>query len=232
MKIHKSEDRGHVEHGWLNAKHSFSFGEYYNRHAMNFGSLRVLNEDIIAPGQGFGLHSHQNAEIITWVLSGGIRHKDNLGSERIIHHGDVQFMSAGRGVSHSEHNASNSQSVHLYQIWILPHTKGLKPRYEQKSFAPEKRKNTWQLIASPQVEQGSFQISQDAKFLVAEPELGGELRYDLFDGRQAWIQVATGTVEINGQNLNSGDAASFVDSANLEIKALSDSELLLFDLGK
>ena len=230
MKVYRAQNRGHVEHGWLKAKHSFSFGEYYNPQAMNFGPLRVLNEDVIEAGQGFGTHPHKDAEILTYVLSGGLRHEDSMGNGGVIEHGDVQYMSAGKGIRHSEFNASRTDPVHLYQIWILPHTKGLKPRYEQESFTPEGRANQWQLIASPKGDQGSFQIAQDAKFLVSELDQGRELTYRFENKRKVWLQVARGSINVNHQDLSAGDAVSFEEAQEILIKADESAELLLFDM--
>ena len=230
MKVYRAQDRGHVEHGWLKAKHSFSFGEYYNPQAMSFGPLRVLNEDVIEAGQGFGTHPHKDAEILTYVLSGGLRHEDSMGNGGVIEHGDVQYMSAGKGIRHSEFNASRTEPVHLYQIWILPHTKGLKPRYEQESFSPQGRANQWQLIASPKGDQGSFQIAQDAKFLVSELDQGRELTYKFENKRKVWLQLARGAISVNHQDLSAGDAISFEEAQDFSIEAIEDAELLLFDM--
>ncbi|MDD7983501.1 pirin family protein [Lentisphaera marina] len=230
MKIHRAEDRGHVNHDWLEAKHSFSFGEYYNPRAMRFGSLRVLNEDLVEPGQGFGMHPHQDAEILTYVLSGKIKHEDSMGHGGVISHGEIQYMSAGSGVRHSEFNASESEAVHLYQIWVLPNEKGLEPRYEQKKFPPEGRLNQWQLIASPLGENNSFRIAQDVKFYATELEAEHSLDYELQSNRQLWLQVAKGSVNICGHELRSGDGVSFEKAQEINITALNNSEILLFNM--
>lgn len=237
MQIRRSEDRGHANHGWLDSYHSFSFNKYYDPAWMGFSVLRVINEDIIAPAQGFGMHSHADMEIITYVLQGNLAHKDSLGNVEVIHQGHVQRMTAGTGITHSEFNASDSEPVHLLQIWILPNQQGLQPSYEDGFFTDAQKRNQWCLLVSQEAEpdssqQGSLKVHQDMSLLATKLDAEKQLDYALKFGRNAYLQVASGSIEIDGEHLNAGDAA-LLDAAELiHIKAISQTEVLLFDLPK
>ena len=235
MKVRTSLQRGHVNHGWLDSYHSFSFANYYDPAWMGFSVLRVINEDVIAPAQGFGMHSHADMEIITYVLQGNLAHKDSLGNVEVIRQGHVQRMTAGTGVSHSEFNASDTESVHLLQIWILPNQQGLKPSYEDVFFSDEQKQDKWCLLASENAENGSLKVHQDMKLYAAKLNERKILEYALKDGdiknrRSAYLQVASGNVEIDGKQLNPGDAAMFVSAQTIQVIAIYDAEILLFDL--
>jgi redox-sensitive bicupin YhaK (pirin superfamily) len=219
--IRRSQDRGHATHGWLDSYHTFSFADYYDHQWMGFRSLRVINEDRVAPAQGFGSHPHRDMEIITYVLSGQLKHKDSMGNEGIIKPGEVQKMSAGTGVVHSEFNASSKEEVHLLQIWIVPDTKDLKPAYEQ-DLLPEDQQNS--LIALP------VSIHQDAKVFRGRLSKGHELVHKLNKGRGAWVQMITGSLSINDNSLEAGDAVFVEEEAKLQLISKSKSEFLLFDL--
>ncbi len=235
MQIRPSQDRGHANHGWLDSYHSFSFNQYYDPNWMGFSVLRVINEDIIAPAQGFGMHSHVDMEIITYVLQGNLAHKDSLGNVEVIRQGHVQRMTAGTGVSHSEFNASDTEPVHLLQIWILPNQQGLKPSYEDGFFSDEQKQDKWCLLASENAQNGSLKVHQDMKLYAAKLNERKILEYVLKDGdiknrRSAYLQVASGNVEIDGKQLNPGDAAMFVNTQTIQVIAIYDAEILLFDL--
>lgn len=232
IAIRPSNERGHADHGWLNTYHTFSFADYYDPRFMNFRALRVINEDVVAPGQGFGMHPHHNMEIITYVLAGSLEHKDSMGNIGQIKPGEVQRMSAGTGVLHSEYNASKTEPVHLLQIWILPEEKGIKPSYEQKAFSLEERTGTLRLVASPNAEDGSVKINQDAKLFVSVLKPGQSVSYDLASGRNAWLQVARGAVKLGSEFLNAGDGAAARDEKKLVItnEGKIEAEFLLFDL--
>ena len=237
MQVRKSADRGHFNHGWLDSYHSFSFGRYVDRNWMGYSALRVINEDVIEPGQGFGMHSHDNMEIITVILKGELAHKDSLGNVETIKQGHVQRMTAGTGITHSEFNASDTKPVHLLQIWITPNQIGLKPSYEDGFFDPDLQKNQWQLLVSENGEQGSLIVHQNmALYAVKLSQQASDnlapLDYQLKDNRCAYLQVATGKVNINGVPLNAGDAAMFADNELIAINATETAELLLFDLPK
>ena len=237
MKIRRSEDRGHANHGWLDSYHSFSFNKYYDPAWMGFSVLRVINEDIIAPAQGFGMHSHADMEIITYVLQGNLAHKDSLGNVEVIHQGHVQRMTAGTGITHSELNASDSEPVHLLQIWILPNQQGLKPSYEDGFFTDAQKMNQWCLLVSQQAkadssQQGSLKVHQDMALLATKLDAEKQLDYALKFSRNAYVQVASGSIEIDGEQLNAGDAALFDATELIHIKAISHTEVLLFDLPK
>jgi redox-sensitive bicupin YhaK (pirin superfamily) len=230
ISIRRSAERGGGNHGWLNTKHTFSFDQYYDPRFMGFRSLRVINEDWVAPGQGFPMHPHRDMEIITYVLEGALEHKDSMGNGSIIRPGDGQRMSAGTGVRHSEANPSATEKVHLLQIWILPDRQGHAPGYEQKAFPAEEKENKLRLIASSDGKDGSVTIHQDAKLYVSLLEPGQEVKHELSKGRHAWLQVAKGAVELNGQELGQGDGAAVSDEQALSIKGTQDAEILLFDL--
>jgi redox-sensitive bicupin YhaK (pirin superfamily) len=229
IRIRKADERGHFDHGWLDTYHTFSFADYYDPEFMGFRALRVINEDRVEPGRGFGTHSHRDMEIITYVLEGELEHRDSMGTGSVIHPGEVQRMSAGTGVLHSEVNPSRSNPVRLLQIWILPQRRGLKPEYEQKTFPASERNGKLRLVASHDGAEGSLKMHQDAKLFAGSLRSGDSVSYDLQPGRYAWLQVARGTVEINGQKLNAGDGAAIEDEASLELSG-QDAEMLLFDL--
>jgi len=227
IRIRKGKDRGHFDHGWLDTYHTFSFADYYDPEYMGFRALRVINEDRVHPGRGFGTHSHRDMEIVTYVLEGELQHRDNMGTGSIIRPGEVQRMSAGTGVLHSEVNPSRDQSVHLLQIWLLPDRRGLKPEYEQKAFPAEERAGRLRLVASPDGSDGSLTIHQDAKILAGT--IRDSVQYDLQPGRYAWLQVARGSLDLNGQTLNAGDGAAIENEPALTLRG-KDAEVLLFDL--
>ena len=232
MQVRTSQDRGHANHGWLDSYHSFSFANYHDPKWMGFSVLRVINEDVIAPAQGFGTHSHRDMEIITYVLQGNLAHKDSMGNVETIKQGHVQRMTAGTGVSHSEFNASDSKPVHLLQIWILPNQQGLTPSYEDEFFTDEQKLNQWCLLASEHAENGSLKIHQDMSLFASKLTERKALDYVLKDGRSAYLQIASGSVEINQKQLNAGDAVMFDAAESIQIIATKGAEILLFDLPK
>ncbi len=222
-------DRGHANHGWLQSAHSFSFANYYDPAHMGFGPLRVINDDHIAPGQGFGTHGHANMEIVTYVLSGQLAHRDSLGNGSTMGYGDVQRMSAGTGVEHSEFNPSADHPVHLLQIWIMPNRAGVAPSYEQRHIRPEEKAGQWRLIASPRGEDGAVSLNQDAAIHALVVRAGDHASLALAPGRLGYVHVATGHAVVNGQRLAAGDALKLVDEALIEVQG-GDGELLAFDL--
>jgi redox-sensitive bicupin YhaK (pirin superfamily) len=228
--VRASEQRGHFNHGWLDTYHTFSFADYHDPEHMHFRALRVINEDVVAPGQGFGTHPHRDMEIITYVLDGALEHRDSLGNGSIIRPGDGQRISAGSGILHSEFNPSPMDPVHLLQIWILPEQKGIEPSYEQKAFSPEDKQGKWKVIAERIPADGAVTIHQDVKLSVASLEAGGQITYALAKGRHAWIQIARGSVTLNGTALKQGDGAAVSQETELAITAGQASEILLFDL--
>ena len=230
MQIRRSGERGHANHGWLDSYHSFSFNQYYDANWLGFSVLRVINEDMIAPAQGFGMHSHDNMEIITYVLQGNLNHKDSMGNVETIKQGHVQRMTAGTGVSHSEFNASDSAPVHLLQIWILPNQHNLPPSYEDVFFSDAQKHNQWCLLASQTGEQGSLTVHQNMALLASQLDERTALDYVLKDNRCAYLQIASGNIEIAGITLFAGDAALFTTAQNIQINALIQAEILLFDL--
>lgn len=225
-----SDDRGHVEHGWLDARHSFSFGDYHDPKWMGYSSLRVINEDRIVPGAGFAPHGHRDMEIITYLLEGAIAHEDSTGGAGVLRPGEVQVMSAGRGVRHSEKNPSNSEGTHLLQIWIEPNLLGVTPAYAQKALDPQALRKGFTRVLAPQGESADFHIQQDARLDIAWPAAGAELQRELDATRRHYLHVARGAVELDGRRLEAGDAAMIERETALTLKALSDAELLLFDL--
>lgn len=227
-----AEQRGHFNHGWLDTYHTFSFDQYRDPKHMHFRALRVINEDTIAAGRGFGMHPHENMEIITYVLSGALEHRDSLGTGEVIRPGDGQRMSAGTGILHSEFNPSPAQPVHLLQIWIFPDRDehDTKPSYEQKAFTEAEKRGKWRLIASPTGEQGSVTIQSDAKLLVTKLGPGESLPFTLQPGRYAWLQMAKGAATLNGIPLHQGDGAAVSEESALTLTANEDTEALLFDL--
>jgi hypothetical protein len=230
IQVRKSEDRGHAKHGWLDSHHTFSFANYYDPNFTGFRDLLVINEDRVQPGQGFGKHPHRDMEIISYVLEGELAHKDSMGSGSVIRPGDVQRMSAGRGVIHSEFNHSQEKPVHFLQIWITPSKDGISPSYEEKKFSAEEKKNRLRLIVSPAGEEGSLSINQDARLYSSLLDEGKSVSYDYKPGRHGWVQVARGAIELNGTLLKEGDGAAISDVKSLQIKAGKFSEFLLFDL--
>ncbi len=230
MQIRRSLDRGHANLGWLDSYHSFSFANYYDPNWMGFSVLRVINEDVIAPEQGFGTHSHDNMEIITYVLQGELAHQDSMGNVETIKQGFVQRMTAGRGVSHSEFNASKTEPVHLLQIWILPNQQNLPPSYEDGFFTDAQKHNQWCLLASENAAAGSLKVHQDMQLFASKLDERKALDYALKEGRSAYLQVASGSVEISGKQLEAGDAAIFDAKELIQITALESAEILLFDL--
>jgi len=229
MTLRKANERGHADHGWLDTYHTFSFAGYYDPEHMGFRSLRVINDDKVAPGAGFGKHPHRDMEIITYVLSGQLEHKDSMGNGRIITPGEVQYMAAGTGVQHSEFNPSEKEPVHLLQIWIVPDKKGAKPNYAEKSFAKAKT-GRLNLVTSKTGRDGSIAINQDAELHVAKLAPGEGVVHTLQPGRHAWVHVAEGELTVNGQRLESGDAAALSDEAQVTLSASKNSQVLLFDL--
>jgi redox-sensitive bicupin YhaK (pirin superfamily) len=230
IRIRRSDERGLARHGWLESRFSFSFAEYHDPRQMGFRALRVINEDRVQPGQGFGTHAHRDMEILTYVLEGALEHADSLGTRSQIRPGEVQRMSAGTGVTHSEYNASREEPVHFLQIWILPERTGLAPGYQQRAFAREPRRDRLQLAASRDGRDGSLVIHQDAELYLAELGAGARAVHPLRPGRHAWIQVARGGVRLDDQRLEPGDGAAVSDQARLELEGIAAAELLLFDL--
>jgi redox-sensitive bicupin YhaK (pirin superfamily) len=230
ITIRPSNQRGGGDFGWLNTRHSFSFDTYYDPKFMGFRSLRVINEDRVAPGQGFPMHPHRDMEIITYLLEGEVEHKDSMGNGSIIRPGDGQRMSAGTGVRHSEANPSQTDAAHLLQIWILPDRPGHRPSYEQKSFPNEEKRGRLRLIASPDGKDGSVTVHQDARLYVSLLTPGQQVTHELGKDRYAWLQVAKGAVELNGKVLNQGDGAAVSEEQKLTIKGTQEAEILLFDL--
>jgi redox-sensitive bicupin YhaK (pirin superfamily) len=222
--------RGHADHGWLDTRHSFSFADYYDPAFMGFRSLRVINEDRIQPAVGFGTHAHRDVEILTWVLEGALQHRDSLGNGSIIYPGDLQRMSAGTGVEHSEYNASRDDIVHLLQMWILPDTPGLTPEYEQRRFAIRERQGMMKLLASPDGRDGSVRVHQDVSLYTTMLTPGEKVSASLGAGRSGWLQVSRGSVDLNGLRLDEGDGAAITDETRLDLSAPDHTEILLFDL--
>jgi len=233
LRVRKAGERGHADHGWLDSWHTFSFAEYHDPEHMGFRGLRVINEDVVAPGQGFGLHPHRDMEIVTLVLSGALEHKDSLGNGEVLRPGELQRMTAGSGILHSEFNPSDRDPVHLYQIWIKPAQKGLPPSYEQRAFEPAARKNRLQLVAAPagiKAFGGALALQTDARLYLGRLEAGTELAHELAHGRHAWLQVLGGQLKANGKELSTGDAVALSDEPRVVLNSVSPVEVLLFDL--
>jgi redox-sensitive bicupin YhaK (pirin superfamily) len=230
ITIRKANERGMTRTAWLESFHSFSFNNYYDPNFMGFGDLRVINDDFIKGGTGFGTHSHRDMEILTYVLKGGVLHRDSTGGSGVIRAGELQRMTAGTGVSHSEFKASKDEDLHLLQIWILPESQGLKPGYEQRSFRSDNSTGEFRLVASRDGRQGSLTIHQDAGVYVATLAEGQQVAQILQRGRKAWLQVALGSLTVGGETLEQGDGAAITDEDTLTLKANSDAEVLLFDL--
>lgn len=232
LTLRKANERGHMDHGWLNTYHTFSFASYYDRSHMNFQSLRVINEDIVLPGQGFGTHAHDNMEIITYIVEGVLEHKDSMGNGSVIQRGDIQRMSAGSGIMHSEFNPSDNKAVHLLQIWIMPNEIDLKPSYEQIVFTDEEKSNRLRLVASPDGAEGSVRIHQDARLYASLLDETESLSFTPETGRSQWLQLIKGELDLNGTKVEAGDGVALTDETELTINAVQNSELLLFDLAK
>ena len=230
ITIRKSNDRGHADHGWLNTRFTFSFADYFDLEHVQFRTLRVMNDDRISGGGGFPTHPHKDMEIVTYVLEGALAHKDSMGNGSVIRPGDVQYMSAGTGVAHSEFNASEKETVHLYQIWMFPDKKGYKPVYDQKHFAEAEKSGKLRLVASPDGRDGSVKIRQDNELYAAVLGPGEVVKHELRPNRHAYVQVARGSVALNGQKLETGDGARISGEQALELRGVDKAEILLFDL--
>src|SRR5437764_9475625 len=218
IRLRRSNERGHLNHGWLDTYHTFSFGDYFDPEQMQFRALRVMNEDRVAPGQGFGMHGHRDMEIVTIVLSGALEHRDSLGNGEVLRPGELQRMSAGTGIRHSEFNPSETEPVHLYQIWLMPQQNGLKPSYEQKPFAADEKHNRLRLVVSPDAADGALTIHTDAKLYLADLDTGREVTHD-FGQRHGWLQVLRGKVSVGGQSFGAGDGAAISDEQSLTVHA-------------
>ena len=230
ITLRKAQDRGHAQHGWLDSWHTFSFGDYHDPKHMGFRALRVINEDRVAPGKGFPTHSHRDMEIVTYVLEGALQHRDSMGNGSVMKSGDVQRMTAGTGVGHSEFNASPSEPVHFLQIWLLPERRNLEPGYEQKTFPKAESQGKLRVVASRDGADGAVLVHQDVTLLVGHFAAGEEQKYVLAAGRHAWVHVARGGLTVNGQLLDAGDAIAVSDEAAIEFRGASEAEVLLFDL--
>jgi redox-sensitive bicupin YhaK (pirin superfamily) len=230
IQIRPAAARGHADHGWLKSWHSFSFADYYDPAEMGWGALRVINEDIVAPATGFPMHGHRDMEIVTYLLSGPLEHKDSMGNGSVFRAPEVQRMSAGKGVLHSEFNASPDEPVHLLQIWIEPNVRGVMPSYEQKTFPDDAKRGRWCVIASPDGRDGSLTIHQDALLLARKVDSGEAASHALAPGRRAYVHVVTGHLALNGVTLGPGDGAKIADETTLRFAASSKAEVLLFDL--
>jgi hypothetical protein len=228
---HRAVDRGFANHGWLKAAHSFSFGSYYNPAKSHFGLLRVLNDDIVAPGMGFGMHRHDNMEIVTIPLKGALAHKDSLGSEGVIKYGEIQAMSAGSGIQHSEFNASATEEVNLLQIWVFPRVRNIEPRYDQKRFDLAERENKFQLVVSPDKSEETMWINQDAYFSLANLDVGTSIEYVLHKSTNgAYLFIIDGEVEVDGEKLGRRDAVGIFETGKIDITAHDQSEVLLIEV--
>lgn len=230
IRVRKASDRGHADYGWLSTHHTFSFNTYHDPEHMQFRVLRVMNEDIVQPGAGFPLHGHRDMEIVTYVLDGSLEHRDSMGNGSILRAGELQCMSAGTGIRHSEYNPSSDHAVHFYQIWLLPERTGIAPSYEQRAFPLEERRGKLRLVASPDAGNGSVAINQDACVYLSSLDTAATLAHPLEAGRHAWVQVMRGAVELNGSRLDKSDGAAVTGARNLSITALKPSELMVFDL--
>lgn len=230
MTLRPALERGHANHGWLDTWHTFSFSSYQDPRHMGFRNLRVINDDVVAGGQGFGAHPHQDMEIVTYVLEGALQHKDSMGNNGLIRPGEVQRMSAGTGVRHSEFNASPDEKVHLLQIWLLPAKRGITPGYEQKAFSREARQGQLKLVASPDGADGSVTVNTDARMFAALLAKGESAEHTLAPGRHAWIHVARGNVKVNGRVLSAGDGAALSDEGSVKLEGVDQGEVLVFDL--
>jgi redox-sensitive bicupin YhaK (pirin superfamily) len=230
IQLRRVAERGHFDHGWLDTYHTFSFGDYFDPAHMGFRSLRVINDDRVQPGQGFGMHGHRDMEIVTYVLDGALEHRDSMGNGSIIRAGELQRMTAGTGVRHSEFNPSDREWVHLYQIWLLPRRKGLVPSYEQLAVTEEEKRGRFRLVASPDGVEGGLTIHQDARLYLASLLPGESVAHEIEPGRAAWLQVLRGGVNVLGKDLAAGDGVAVTDETALSVRAAVASEALLFDL--
>lgn len=230
IKVRHAAGRGRTRISWLDGRHTFSFNRFYDPEYMGFRSLRVINDDVVAPGGKFGMHPHENMEILTWILSGSVVHEDSTGARGEIRPGDIQRMSAGTGVFHSEANGSQTEPVRLLQIWLLPEKEGLEPSYEEKHFPEEERRNALRMIASREADNGAAKIHQDARVYASLLDQDAQVEHELAPGRHAWVQVARGEVVLNGTTLSEGDGAAVSEETKLTLKAVSPAEILLFDL--
>jgi len=230
MQLRKAADRGHANHGWLDSHHTFSFADYYDPAHMGFRALRVINEDRVTGGQGFGKHSHRDMEIISYVLEGGLEHKDSMGTGAVIRPGDVQRMSAGTGVTHSEYNASKRDAVHFLQIWLMPDRRGIQPSYEQKTFSAEDKAGRLRLVASPDGREDSVTVHTDAALYAGVFEAGQRAEHTLATGRHAWVHVVRGRAKINDTEVSAGDAVGLSGERTVRIEGIDAAELLVFDL--
>ncbi len=230
IQIRKANERGHFDHGWLDTYHTFSFGDYYDPDQMGFRSLRVINDDRVQAGMGFGMHGHRDMEIVTYVLEGSLQHRDSMGNGSILRAGELQRMTAGTGVRHSEFNPSTTEPVHLYQIWLLPERNGLKPSYEELRPSDAKKRGQFRLVASPDGAEDSLTIHQDARLYLAALSPEQEISHPIERGRAAWLQVLRGSVKLGGRELAEGDGVEVTDELAITVRAVADAELLLFDL--
>jgi len=230
INLRKSNERGHADHGWLNTRFTFSFADYYDPKHIQFRTLRVMNDDRVAGGGGFPTHPHRDMEIVTYVLEGALQHKDSMGNGSVIAPGDVQYMSAGTGVAHSEFNASKTEAVHLYQIWMFPDKNGYQPAYDQKNFSDEEKRGKLRLVVSPDGREGSVKIRQDNELYATVLGAGDMVKHELRPERHAYVQVAKGSVTLNGKSLEMGDGAEISEEKALELKGVKEAEVLLFDL--
>ena len=230
LTVRKAKDRGHADHGWLNSHHTFSFADYHDPQFQGFGALRVINDDTVAPGGGFPTHGHRDMEIISYVLDGALEHKDSMGTGSVIRPGDVQRMSAGPGVRHSEYNASKTDSVHFLQIWIIPRAGSLPAGYEQKFFSPEDKRGRLRLVASPDGAEGSVRVQQDARMFATLLEKGQEVSHQFAKGLKGWLHVASGSATINGTPLGTGDGVAIVGEDKITIGSKDRGEVILFEL--
>lgn len=231
IQLRNAEERGHANLGWLNSRHTFSFGHYYDAKQMGFGPLRVINDDHVSPGGGFDTHGHKDMEIISYVLDGALEHKDSIGTGSVIHPGDVQRMTAGSGIRHSEFNHSKTEGVHFLQIWIVPETEGLEPGYQQKTFGDE-RQGKLRLVASGDARKGSVKIHRDVDIFASVLNEGDVVSHSTETTRLVWVQVARGSIKLNGEQLRPGDGAAVTEDAQVTIEATSQAEVLLFDMAE
>ncbi len=230
ITIRKASDRGHADHGWLNSYHTFSFASYQDPRHMGFRSLRVMNEDRVAAGQGFGTHAHRDMEIVSYVLDGELEHKDSMGNGEVLRPGEFQRITAGTGITHSEFNPSSGKPTHFYQIWLLPERKGIEPSYEQKNFEPAELRNELRLVASPDGRNGSLSIHQDAQIFLSRLDEGATVEFAITAKRFAWLQVLRGKITVDGQSMAAGDGAAIQDESQLSLVAMGEAEVMLFDL--
>jgi redox-sensitive bicupin YhaK (pirin superfamily) len=232
IRIRRAAERGHFNHGWLDTYHTFSFADYYDPAHMGFSSLRVINDDQVAPGQGFGMHGHRDMEIVTYVLDGALQHRDSMGNGSIIRAGELQRITAGTGIRHSEFNPSATEWVHLYQIWLLPDRKGLEPSYQELALNGERKRGQFRVVASPDGSDGSLTIHQDARLYLASLSPSQPVSQEIDRGRAAWLQVLRGKVNLLGNDLSAGDGVAITDEKAVAVKATAPAEVLLFDLAE